>query len=88
VGSQRSVKLVTIDNDTFEDDIKQHSLPVIAQGLALREQYQTLEFEHISQALKRNEVELNERLETDEAIERYRHSSWYLGRNSNYNLHV
>jgi hypothetical protein len=88
VGSQRSVKLFTIDSDTDEDDVKRQSLPVIAQGLALREQYQTLEFEHISQSSKYSDEGLSERLETEEAIDRYRHSSWYLGRKSNHDLHV
>lgn len=88
VGSQRSVKLFTIKNDAFEKDIERQSLPVIAQGLALRKQYQTLEFEHISQLPQQADLALSERLETDTAMARYKYSSWYLGKKNNQDLHV
>lgn len=78
IGGVRAVSLVTA-TDT-EDDIKQRTLSLVSQGLALRNQYQPLAIQHATFPEGYVLPELGDTTNqswTDKNIQRYERSAWY-----------
>ena len=78
IGGVRAVSLVTA-TDT-EDDIKQRTLSLVSQGLALRNQYQPLAIQHATFPEGYVLPELGDTTNQswmDKNIQRYERSAWY-----------
>ena len=77
IGAQNNVTLVTVKGD--DSSIFTHSLPRVAQALALRNQYKPLSINYQEAASKPTLPPLPEAGEWDDALaQRYQKSSWYM----------
>ncbi|WP_394221620.1 cellulose biosynthesis cyclic di-GMP-binding regulatory protein BcsB [Alteromonas gracilis] len=89
IGGQRNVQLYTAREATAQ--IKQQTLPIVAQSLALRNQYQPLIIEHdtfddgyVLPQLGKSE----DNFWSEQNIARYERSSWYLSVKQKQPVHV
>lgn len=89
IGGQRDVQLYTARE--IESELKQQTLPLVAQALALRNQYQPLIVEHDTFDDGYVLPQLRETENTywaEENVARYERTAWYLERKEKQPVHV
>ncbi|CAB9495391.1 cellulose biosynthesis cyclic di-GMP-binding regulatory protein BcsB [Alteromonas macleodii] len=89
IGGQRDVQLYTARE--IESELKQQTLPLVAQALALRNQYQPLIVEHDTFDDGYVLPQLKETENTywgEENVARYERTAWYLERKEKQPVHV
>ncbi|RKM85220.1 cellulose biosynthesis cyclic di-GMP-binding regulatory protein BcsB [Alteromonas sp. BL110] len=89
IGGQRDVQLYTARE--IESELKQQTLPLVAQALALRNQYQPLIIEHdtFDDGYVLPQLEETENSYwNEENVARYERTAWYLERKEKQPVHV
>ncbi|MBD3586959.1 cellulose biosynthesis cyclic di-GMP-binding regulatory protein BcsB [Salinimonas sp. HHU 13199] len=87
IGAQQTVTLVTVEDD--DKDVFTHSLPGVAQALALRNQYKPLSVSYQQADKQVSFPDLSENEQWNDALkQRYRESSWYISDAKPHQLHV
>ncbi|MEG3766343.1 cellulose biosynthesis cyclic di-GMP-binding regulatory protein BcsB [Alteromonas sp. 14N.309.X.WAT.G.H12] len=89
IGGQRDVQLYTASEPN--PSVIEHTLPLIAQALALRNQYQPLVVKHAVFADNGGLPTLEDDAQdtwSEETLNRYRRSAWYLDADSRDRVHV
>ncbi|WP_417697348.1 cellulose biosynthesis cyclic di-GMP-binding regulatory protein BcsB [Psychromonas sp.] len=82
IGGQRNVQIFTLD-DHANSIVNKLAVPTVAQALALRTQYQSLNVEQ--QTINSNAIGMGP---TDQEVFKYRESSWYVSGESNDDIHI
>lgn len=85
IGGQRSVNIFTFKNEDQNKLIKAKALPAIAQALALRSQYQPINFQYKEIAAQDGK---SKSFKSPELKVTYKESSWYLDKKHSNSLHV
>ncbi|MDO6568220.1 cellulose biosynthesis cyclic di-GMP-binding regulatory protein BcsB [Alteromonas sp. 1_MG-2023] len=90
IGGQRDVQLLTVQNS--EGSVVDKTLPLVAQALALRNQYQPLSVSHdyIPDMYQLPEVETEnpQSFWNESRIDRFENTAWYLGAGKTQQVHV
>ncbi len=87
IGAQDAVTLVTVEGD--ESAIFTHSLPGVAQALALRNQYKPLSVSYQRAASQVSYPDLSDAEKWTEALkQQYQRSSWYVGDSQSDQIHA
>jgi hypothetical protein len=88
IGSQRSVAIYAMENETEIGLLTSTAIPTIVQGLALRKQYQALSVDYQTISPIESQPALDASGETSSQNSEFQFSSWYVANQDTDALHV